>query len=53
MEHMPASTELDVTNREINNTQSGSGQLTIAEAKRGLALMFGVSPDAVEITIRG
>jgi hypothetical protein len=28
------------------------GALTIAEAKRGLALGLGVSPDAVEITIR-
>ena len=27
--------------------------LTIAAAKRGLALQFGVDPDAVEITIRG
>lgn len=27
--------------------------LTMAEAKKGLALTFGVSPDAVEITIRG
>jgi len=29
------------------------GALTIAEAKRGLALGLGVSPDAVEIIIRG
>ena len=28
-------------------------KLTIAEAKQGLALMFGVDPEAVEITIRG
>ncbi len=27
--------------------------LTMAQAKRGLALTFGISPDAVEITIRG
>ena len=27
--------------------------LTIADAKKGLALTFGVAPDAVEITIRG
>jgi hypothetical protein len=27
--------------------------LTIAEAKAGLAETFGVSPDAIEITIRG
>ena len=30
-----------------------AGALTIAEAKRGLALGLGVSPEAVEITIRG
>lgn len=28
-------------------------RLTIAEAKQGLAKTFGVSPDAIEITIRG
>jgi hypothetical protein len=28
-------------------------KLTIAEAKEGLAAMFGVSADAIEITIRG
>jgi len=27
--------------------------LTIAEAKKGLALTFGVTPEAIEITIRG
>ena len=27
--------------------------LTIAKAKKGLALTFGVKPEAVEITIRG
>lgn len=32
--------------------QTGRG-LTIAEAKRGLALTFGVGEDAIEITIRG
>jgi hypothetical protein len=29
------------------------GSMTIAEAKKGLAATFGVSPEAVEITIRG
>jgi len=33
--------------------QGGRRGLTLAEAKRGLAEHFGVSPDAVEITIRG
>jgi hypothetical protein len=34
------------------NPRSSTG-LTIAEAKAGLALSFGVPPEAVEITIRG
>jgi hypothetical protein len=34
------------------NTGIASG-LSIAEAKQGLALRYGVTPDAVEITIRG
>jgi len=29
------------------------GPLTMAEAKTGLALTFGVPPEAIEITIRG
>jgi hypothetical protein len=27
--------------------------LTMAEAKKGLALTFGVAPEAIEITVRG
>jgi hypothetical protein len=34
-------------------TSNTTGHLTMAEAKKGLALTFGVSPDAIEITIRG
>jgi hypothetical protein len=30
-----------------------AGPLTMAEAKKGLALTFGVAPEAIEITIRG
>jgi hypothetical protein len=30
-----------------------SGPLTMAQSKTGLALTFGVPPDAIEITIRG
>jgi hypothetical protein len=30
-----------------------AGALTMAEAKKGLALTFGVAPEAIEITIRG
>jgi N-acetylmuramic acid 6-phosphate (MurNAc-6-P) etherase len=29
------------------------GPLTMTDAKKGLALTFGVPPEAVEITIRG
>jgi hypothetical protein len=35
------------------DAKPGLGPLTIAEAKRGLALTFNVAPSAVEITIRG
>jgi hypothetical protein len=31
----------------------GAKQMTIAEAKKGLAATFGVSPDDIDITIRG
>jgi hypothetical protein len=33
--------------------QSKTGALTIAEAKAGLALQFGVPPEAIEILIKG
>jgi hypothetical protein len=33
--------------------RSKTGALTIAEAKAGLALQFGVSPEAIEILIKG
>lgn len=33
--------------------QETASPLTIAEAKKGLALTFGVAPTAIEITIRG
>jgi hypothetical protein len=34
-------------------TDTAVGPLTIAEAKKGLALTFGVAPETIEITIRG
>jgi hypothetical protein len=34
-------------------TRSGPMPLTMAEAKKGLALTFGVTPEAIEITVRG
>jgi hypothetical protein len=35
------------------NESSGSNHMTIADAKNGLAAAFGVSPDDIEIIIRG
>ncbi len=37
----------------VSETKPAGGSLTISEAKRGLALTFGVSEEAIEITIRG
>jgi hypothetical protein len=37
----------------VQTKPPGNNGLTLAEAKRGLATTFGVSPDAVVITIRG
>ena len=48
-EAMPEQTEKKNT---VPKTLSSLG-LTLAEAKKGLALTFGVPPDAIEITIRG
>ncbi|MNR65252.1 hypothetical protein D3C85_1882150 [compost metagenome] len=36
-----------------NSPASVTGELTIDEAKRGLAKKFGVSAEQIEITIRG
>jgi hypothetical protein len=38
---------------ETANEAPGSKQMTIADAKSGLALTFGVNPDDIEIIIRG
>jgi len=48
---MPEPSEAPVDVPAIK-TASGTA-LTMAEAKRGLALTFGVPPEAIEITIRG
>jgi hypothetical protein len=37
----------------IASTSAAGAPLTLAEAKKGLALTFGVPPEAIEITIRG
>jgi len=40
--------------KEFRSKRDGTnGPLTMTEAKEGLALMFGVSPSDIEITIRG
>ena len=37
---------------DTTNESSGAKQMTLADAKKGLAATFGVSPDDIEITIR-
>lgn len=49
-EPMPARTELPGAGAVVPRV---AASLTIAEAKKGLALTFGVTPEAIEITIRG
>lgn len=53
---------VDMANETLTFVYAGDGvergvaqapKLTITEAKAGLAAYFGVSPDSVEITIRG
>lgn len=41
------------TTKPLASVQNTVGGLTLAEAKEGLARTFGVSPDAIEIIIRG
>jgi hypothetical protein len=50
-EPMPASPES--TPEIIRPKGTNVGPLTMAEAKTGLAIAFGVPPEAIEITIRG
>lgn len=54
-EPMPASRASAPAPPSASEKATGNtpGPLTMAEAKKGLALTFGVSPEAVEITIRG
>jgi hypothetical protein len=49
-EKMPA---LDASTITPPTTRTGPMPLTMAEAKKGLALTFGVTPEAIEITVRG
>jgi hypothetical protein len=37
----------------LTNETTGASHMTIADAKKGLAATFGVSPEDIEITIRG
>jgi hypothetical protein len=50
-EPMPAASA--TAGRVIPRNGTDVGALTMAQAKTGLALTFGVPPDAIEITIRG
>lgn len=52
---MPEATEepSDEESEPAPTNKDAIGALTIIQAKKGLALTFGVSPDAVEILIRG
>jgi hypothetical protein len=54
-EAMPvaASTPAPTSEKPVEPSPVASGPLTMAEAKKGLALTFGVAPEAIEITIRG
>jgi hypothetical protein len=53
-EAMPENPSVPKPTREVKSNESLSAQpLTMAEAKKGLALTFGVAPEAIEITIRG
>jgi hypothetical protein len=54
-EPMPLITEIQHSNENkvILEEEHKSKGLTIPEAKKGLALTFGVNPDAIEIVIRG
>lgn len=53
-EPMPASVIESKQKAEVRKSgTSGIQPLTMAEAKNGLALMFNVAPEAIEITIRG
>ena len=50
----PIDDNAKVQHTTFSHLENGSEfRLTIAEAKQGLAKTFGVSPDAIEITIRG
>ena len=52
---MPEAMEDSDTEAELPPIRSGEkvGPLSMSDAKKGLALTFGVAPEAIEITIRG
>jgi hypothetical protein len=47
---MPESKEVEKTHESLQ--RAANTPLTLTDAKKGLALTFGVSPEAIEITIR-
>ena len=53
-EAMPEASSTPEPIREVGSLKSLPAQpLTMGDAKKGLALTFGVAPEAIEITIRG
>lgn len=50
---MPASKKNEQTTAIAAKQDTAASRLTIAEAKQGLALTFGVAEEKIEITIRG
>lgn len=50
-QRMPETAAVTVPQTQVGH--QAVAPLTMAEAKRGLALTFGVQPEAIEITIRG
>lgn len=53
LEWKPMPSAKAVPRVDVVKKSEANGALTMAEAKKGLALFFGVSPEAIEITIRG
>jgi hypothetical protein len=52
-EPMPKGDDVFTTSEVAPSKTGPVGALTIAEAKAGLALTFGVRPETIEIMIRG
>lgn len=53
LDWQPMPEESEATPQEAEASSTSSTRLTIAEAKAGLAATFGVSPENIEIIVRG